>query len=391
MKKALIFYLYGNRNAGDMAICTGAIELLKSKGYSISMVSRFSESEEEYYRSKQYINEYYPDVKVHPGPFSFERNFSWLEKLKAYAKSFLKSIGLIRDQEIIKLINEADVVFFNGGNLLRGSCIADYLRLIALFYPIKMAYKVGKTIYCLPQSTAKISKIGKVLLGRYLKLFKKVYVREEISFNKLTELFPKIEFILSTDMAFFCKDNNYVLTKMDEVNIDLKEENNVALIFRNSGIGDIGDLDNKIAEKLNSLVKTYVKSHEDNNYVIIIQTEKDRNVSERIYNDLKNYVNIQIIELHDPMLLREVYKKMKFTISMRLHAAILSLSALTPVYGIFSELWGLKNPGIMESYSMPYIVIENSKIKNIESIDDHNCKDKVRAYIEAYRKKIEFI
>ena len=67
MKKALVFYLYGTRNAGDMAICVGAIELLRAQGYDITMVSRFSEAEDEYQISKNYITEYYPDVKISPG------------------------------------------------------------------------------------------------------------------------------------------------------------------------------------------------------------------------------------------------------------------------------------------------------------------------------------
>lgn len=55
LKKALVFYLYGNRNAGDMAICMGTIEYLKQKGYDITMVSRFSEAEAEYQRSKNML------------------------------------------------------------------------------------------------------------------------------------------------------------------------------------------------------------------------------------------------------------------------------------------------------------------------------------------------
>ena len=43
---------------------------------------------------------------------------------------------------------------------------------------------------------------------------------------------------------------------------------------------------------------------------------------------------------------------------MRLHAGILSLSALTPVVGLFSETWGLKNPGILGFYEMPYLIAE---------------------------------
>ena len=71
MKKALIYYLYGTKNAGDMAICVGAVEVLKRLGYSITMVNRFSEAESEYEKSRQYIENYFPDVKVFPGPFSF--------------------------------------------------------------------------------------------------------------------------------------------------------------------------------------------------------------------------------------------------------------------------------------------------------------------------------
>ena len=47
MKKALVFYLYGTRNAGDMAICVGAIELLRAQGYDVTVVARFSEAEDE--------------------------------------------------------------------------------------------------------------------------------------------------------------------------------------------------------------------------------------------------------------------------------------------------------------------------------------------------------
>ena len=33
MKKALVYYLYGNRNAGDMAICMGTVAFLRKQGY----------------------------------------------------------------------------------------------------------------------------------------------------------------------------------------------------------------------------------------------------------------------------------------------------------------------------------------------------------------------
>ena len=194
MSRALVFYLYGNRNAGDMAICLGAIELLKNQGYDITMISRFSEAEEEYHNSKKYLAEYYPEVHVYPGPFSFEREFSKAKKLITYGTSLLKVLGIIVDKQTKQLIEQSDVVFFNGGNLLRGESIADYMRLMALFYPVELAKKAGKPAYCLPQSTAGISIMGKKLLGKYLKCCDKIYIREQISYEALKRRFPELSF-----------------------------------------------------------------------------------------------------------------------------------------------------------------------------------------------------
>ena len=172
------------------------------------MVLRFSAAEGEYQRSKNYVAEYYPDVKVYPGPFSFERDFSVLKKLRAFTGSMMKIACIKADNMTHQLITYHDIVFFNGENLLRGAKAADDTRLVALFYPI-------------------------------------------------------------------------------------------------------GD-------------------------------------------------NVDLIECYDPTLLREIYKQMDVLVTMRLHAGILSLSALIPVVGIFSEEWGLKNPGIMKDYHMPYTLIEKA-------------------------------
>ena len=338
MKKALVFYLYGNRNAGDMAICLGAIELLKKQNYEVSMVSRFSEAEEEYQKSKEYLAEYYPDVKVYPGPFSFERNFSKAKKLAAYAGSMLKVSGIIPDPHTKQLIREADVVFFNGGNLLRGA----------------------STIYCLPQSTAKISDRGEKMLHKFLKCFETVYVREKISFEELKKRFPDVPFIKTTDLAFLCEDTDTAASKYSELGIK-PIERTAAIVVRNTGIGDIGELDAQKQQRMKEKLIAYVKAHPDYHYLIVVQTEKDRYYSQQLLSEIQKTTDAELIENHDPLVLREIYKHVDVLITMRLHAGILALSALTPVIGLFSEEWGLKNPGIMGDYEMPYLIIENNE------------------------------
>lgn len=387
LKKALVYYLYGNRNAGDMAICMGTIEFLKKHGYEITMVSRFSEAEEAYQRSRDYVAEYYPDLKVYPGPFSFERDFSVVKKLASYTGSMLKVTGIKADKVTRQLIADHDVVFFNGGNLLRGAKVTDYMRLMALFYPIQMAYKMGKPVYCLPQSTAKISSFGEKQLKKYLACFEKIYVREKISYGELTKRFPQFDFVESTDMAFQCQDTETAAKKFSDLGLSLTGKD-IAVVARNTGIGDIGSLTQEKQARLKAEMLAFMREHEKYHYWIVVQTEKDRDFSKSFLDGFEG--KAELLECHDPMLLREIYKYMDALVTMRLHAGILSLSALTPVVGIFSEEWGLKNPGIMRDYEMPYMIIENNENNGLE-LPDINRRDKIAHNIHKNTKSLEYL
>lgn len=387
LKKALVYYLYGNRNAGDMAICIGTIEFLKRHGYGVTMVSRFSEAEDEYQKSKDYVAGYYPDVKVYPGPFSFERDFSAVKKLVSYTGSLLKVAGFTEDKLTWEMIAEHDIVLFNGGNLLRGTKTTDYMRLMALFYPIQIAHKMGKPVYCLPQSTAKVSSFGKRQLKKYLASFRRIYVREEISYGELTKWFPQFDFVKSTDMAFQCRDTETAKKKFSDLSLKLTGKD-IAVVVRNTGIGDIGYLPREKKDQLKNALLSFVYEHEDYHYWIVVQAEKDRAFSKALLSELISQADL--IECYDPMLLREIYKHMEALVTMRLHAGILSLSALTPVVGIFSEEWGLKNPGIMKDYEMPYLIIENSKDDHID-LPDAGRRSKIMNNIQRNTQPIEYL
>ena len=387
MKKALVFYLYGNRNAGDMAICLGAIEFLKKQGFEITMVSRFSEAEDDYRISKAYILDYYDDVSIYPGPFSFDRRFSPVKKCKSYFFSALKSIGLIRDRQIERLICDADVVFFNGGNLLRGDSLADYMRLRALFYPIKLAHAHGKPLYCLPQSTAHTSRHGEKLLRKYLGLFDKVFVREQLSYDELRTRIPGVPFIRSTDLAFMCEDTPRAKEKYVSMGMDICQHT-IGVVVRGTGIGDIGELSAGKRDKLVQTLLSFIGNHREYRYLVVVQTEKDREFSNETVQQIRRYAQAEIVEESDPLVLREIYKRLECLITMRLHAGILSLSAGTPVVGVFSEEWGLKNPGIMRDYDMPYVLIEEAEPCVIPGLPNEQ-KESIIRKIDEYTKTMQ--
>ena len=107
---------------------------------------------------------------------------------------------------------------------------------------------------------------------------------------------------------------------------------------------------------MKSILAEIVHSCTDHNILIVVQTEIDRKFSECIHQELPGS---RIIEEHDPLVLREIYRNVDVLITMRLHAGILAMSVDTPVIGIFSNEWGLKNPGIMSDFGMPYVIAED--------------------------------
>lgn len=343
MTRALVFYLYGPRNAGDMAICLGTIGFLRRRGVDVTMVSRFDEGAPDFAQSVRLVRGYYPEVEVVPGFFRLDRGAGRASLAASYAAGVTKCLLPSADPRLLGLIENADVVFFNGGNLLRCAGLIDVARLEALFYPVRVAKKTGKRVVCLPQSTATVSPRWRGLLERKLSFFDEVYVREPVSLARLRALYPKREFKGSTDMAFFMDD---------PLGAPRESCGCAAMIVRGSGIGDIGELPAARREELLGAYLRFAVEHPELRYTVVVQTEKDRALSEMLLEELPD--DSELVEEHDAFRLLSVYRRMDVTLSMRLHAAILSLRAGTPVVGLFDEEWGLKNIGVMGDYDMGY-------------------------------------
>lgn len=370
MKKAVVFYLWGKRNAGDMAICLGTISLLEDLGYQITFVSRFADNQIDYKESKDYINHYHETVKVEPGLFSFDREESSQRKALSYINGVTKLFSPKDDQRLKELISATDVVFLNGGNLLRGNSLTDYARLSALFYPFRIAEKLKKPIICLPQSTAKSSRFGVKMLDKKLSSFHKVFIRESNSFTVLNEQLKGIPFVKSTDACFFIKDVPKASEKYNsKYSSIISNGNNIAIVLRSTTIGDLGEFQDNKKEMFTRYIKKFVKEFEQNYSIyFVVQTKKDKEFTQYVKDQIGNNTDIQILEEYDPYVIREIYRNMTFVLAMRLHAAILSMTAETPVIGYFEEEWGLKNPGIMSDVGMPWTNDGRQLIVNAKKI-----------------------
>lgn len=341
--RALVFYLYGPENAGDMAICLGTIGFLRRHGIDVTMVSRFDAAAPDFAASCSLLNKYYPEVEVIPGAFALDRSAGRTSVAAQYAAGAAKLLLRVGDARISELVERADVVLFNGGNLLRCASATDAIRLEALFYPLRIARRMGKRVVCLPQSTATVSPRWRAFLGRKLALFDETFVREGASLQRLRSLYPVLGFSKSTDMAFFMDDPE---------NNPRTSGSRAAMVVRGTGIGDIGELSRGRQDELLGSFVGFAKAHPELAYTVVVQTKKDRALSERLAGLLPN--GAVLVEEHDPFRLLSIYRGMDVTLSMRLHAAILSLRAGTPVIGLFDKEWGLKNIGVMSDYGMGY-------------------------------------
>lgn len=350
--KVSIYYLYSANNAGDMAICLGLLDLLSTiPNTSIRFISRFTEKDPEFNESKILINKYFPKVEVVPGYIKFSRDSNIFSKIVSHIKGLFISLFPFLKPTIKDDVKDADLVLLNGGNFLRCNSVADYLRLKAMFIPLKVAKKMSKNIVCMPQSTSACKKnFLRKILKKYLSIFDHVFARENETYNYFLKnnLVDLNKLSLTCDLAFFTK-------KFEEKNaVKNNYKKQIAFNMRTTGIGDIGHID-RIKEK--SIYETFERMVVDNPtayFSLICQTKKDYDSMHSFYAELKerNISNINFIEDHNPYFLKNIYANQDLVISMRLHASILSISSGTNVVGFTFPEWGFKNKGILEQFDM---------------------------------------
>lgn len=356
MRRALVFSLYGTQNAGDMAICLGLIPALEAAGYRITFVSRFDATQEAFRRSAAYLGRYHPNVRVEPGLFHLDRSAGRAAQLRAHAAGLVRAILPRPGARLRALLEGCDAVFFNGGNLLRGETLTDYARMVALFYPIRMARRAGKPTYCMPQSTAALSRLGRWLLGRSLAGFQQVFVRESLSYARLSSLYPGLPLRQSTDLAFFMRSMPaaQALAEARYPALFSQGPEQVAIVLRATGIGDLGSLPKARRDALEGALEAFVRAGRDRRYWVFVQTEKDEAASRAFCARLAGAADVGCVAERDPYVLRALYARMRATVSMRLHACILSLGAGTPAIGLLDAAWGPKNAGVLTDYGMPW-------------------------------------
>lgn len=370
--KVVLVYLYGPRNAGDMALNLGAIDLMKRiYGIHLSGVSRFAKDHESYSQTTEYLNKVYGNLPVIPFPVSYDRNnTSRLSQLLAYLRGsllYFPALGhsILGEDSVREAIEAADLVVFNGGNLLFSRNFKDNLRLRGILYPLLVAQKLSKPYIFLPQSIPSIeNQAGRRKIMQVIDQSEFCMFRESNSAKKI--LHDNFENRVFLDLAFFIENTDLVRASILLKNNGLKEREFIPIILRATTLGDQGELSANEKSKTLELVKGVTKKAVSNGLkpALVVQTVKDLSFTKECKEEILKSLGVEvpIIEEYDPLVLRGIYEKAHMVVSLRLHAAIFSLSVGTKTIGIYRKIWGPKMPGIFGDLGLAEDCFELSQV-----------------------------
>lgn len=350
-KSVSLIYGYSEKNAGDFAITLGAIDVLLHTGFHVRLFSRYCSKNRDYHESKKSLVERYGNkIEIFESPFNLDRTDNLLRTLINYAKGLGTFWGINQQSRFKKKLLNSDLIIFNGGNLFRCSSFIDFTRLIALIYPLRIAQKAKVPYLIFPQSASTINYVGKYVLKPILQKAQMVMVREKESYKYLQSFVDNKNFIQTIDLAYF-------IDKSKLKYIDKNYNGYVAFTLRFHTIGDISYLTedklNKICFTIGDIIDAVKKSHK---VLIVVQTKKDEELSRKLA--IKH--NVELLICYNVPTLISIYKQVSLLIGMRLHSMILALSVGTPCIGLFYKEWGLKNPGLMKYFDMPFYFFEES-------------------------------
>ncbi|MCR4441364.1 MAG: polysaccharide pyruvyl transferase family protein [Peptococcaceae bacterium] len=380
MKKLLLVYGHGPDNGGDMALNYGAIDVLNDAGeFEIEVVSRFDITHPAFYKTKEMLEGRYDNVRLIPYPVGYDRHRqSSLQRLRSYtqgARLYLPHILYPASQEnLISCVDRADLIVFNGGNLLFSRGLKEDIRLLGICYPLFLAKKMGKPYILFPQSMPPTtSYFGQKVLKGLLAGSSHIWLRDFISGENLRGKFPELRLENNLDLAFYINkyDDEKAGSIMDTIQCTTKF---VAVILRASTLGDAALLNNNEIQGLIRFINELTGCLLERNLkvVFVVQTKMDEKITVDYISQL-NCQQVKLVKEFDPLVLRAIYSKAEFVVSFRLHACILALSAGTKAVALYREMWGPKMPGIYQSLGIPGVCLNYEKSRASDVLSAVDC------------------
>jgi len=380
-KKVVLAYAYGTTNAGDHALTLGALRLLEEIDVpvEVTVISRYSPQQEPSEATRD-IREKFPGVRTVPSPFAFSRSSKvsrLLEKLHGLGLvAFVLllpriALSLLRHNEALMEIADADLVLCNGGNLFYWNRHRKSLpRLVALAFPMMLARRIGTPYAFLPQTMGPFE--GRVPTLLFQDLFehsKFLLLREPISKEHAavvanlektrTAVVPDLAFVSSPEVS---ASRPVVRELGGESSASDETMPFLAVTLRSSQLGDPEvTTDQRVDRQATEHVASYmaevvvpVAEEQGLGVTVVVQTTNDEEVSERFAELCRAKIDreVRLVTERDPASLSDLYEKAELLVGMRLHSMIFALRRDTPTMGVYLEHFGPKIEGTLQMFGL---------------------------------------
>lgn len=375
--KILLFYAWGNKNAGDKALALGTVESIRQCFPSaiIDIVSIFDGRSDAFETSRKYIADRYPDVRMLPNDL-FLRHKPGDSKIVKLFMKILLIFGLCcplilkyvyKRSSVFTALLGTDIVLLNGGHLLFWSDRMGQKQKIMMRYvlPLLLAKRLRKRYVLHAQS------FGPFEFNKHNYLFYLIFryilcganyvsVRDSASLSHLKMCMGR------TDGVRCVLDSGFFLTGRDDSNASLilkrhslRPKEFLAITVRLSKRGSQKNLDTDLYESYANKIREFIALWTSNQSIpiaFVCQVTKDVEDTEFILSKLSQEQKKKCVVIKDdpsPELLIALYANAIALIGMRFHSLVFALRTNTPVIGIYYYDIGPKIYGIMCDLGYP--------------------------------------
>ena len=375
--KILLFYAWGNENAGDKALALGTVESIRQcfPSSRIDIVSIIDKRNDAFETSRKYIADRYPDVRMLPNDLLLGHKLGDSKIFKLFRKILL-IFGLCcplilkyvyKHSSVFTALLGTDIVLLNGGHLLFWSDRMGQKQKIMKRYvlPLLLARRLSKRYVLHAQSFGpfefnKRNCLFYLIFRHILCGANAVSVRDSASLSHLKICMG------CTDTVRCVLDSGFFLTGRDDSNASLilkryslKYKKFLAITVRLSKRGSQKELDAELYESYANKIREFIALWTSNKSIpiaFICQVTKDVEDTGFILSKLSQEQKKKCVVIKDdpsPELLIALYANAIALVGMRFHSLVFALQANTPVIGLYYYDIGPKIKGIMRDLGYP--------------------------------------
>lgn len=380
MKKITITNAYTWYNKGDAGILLGIVKTLKQlygeDNIEINILSFTPDEDKKRYCKDKAIKKVYSNI-INPHPYKHTKFGKIYAMLRVIVKAISIKIKLffnknkaIQNNEVLKLLNDSDIIVVCGGGFLGGKKLDSLMHL----YQISINTLMNKPVILMGTSIEPIKNMFiKRKTEKVLKNVDYIFARENITYNYLKTFLSKDRFDIIPDMAFMLED---VKKNMDCVQ-EIKKKYNIifGITVRNWNFPNSSNpkerMQNYMIAVKNAITQLIKKYNCCFIFIpqVIVSYANDVDTAKKIKDMLPDNLKEKFYIFENdfsPKQIKQLIWNCDYFIGTRMHSNIFATSMLKPTVAIAYEK---KTNGIMETVGLQDYVLEIDTITNKEIVN----------------------